>query len=242
MADDYDEIAKVWGEAGLSVRRSGRDGPMAFVRQLSHFPDLYLKAVVGTRIVGVVFGTHDQRKGWIHYCLALRHQTLRSLGITVDRLVINTMLGLVALGAAYGLIIPWALAMQAFAPETAQGFHKNAEAIMSFFPRQSPLRFLWLALVIGFYEELFFRGFLMTRLRRLLGGWTWAAIVSSIVFVAPHMIEQEPIALVPIAILAAIFCVVTIWRRSIVPALVAHWLFNLSQFLLLYFTSGDTWQ
>lgn len=174
--------------------------------------------------------------------LAWRHQTLRSLGITVDRLVINTLLGLVALGAAYGLIIPWALAIQVFAPETAQGFQKNAEAIMSFVPRQSPLRFLWLALVIGFYEELFFRGFLMTRLRRLLGGWTWAAIVSSIVFVAPHMIEQEPIALVPIGILAAIFCVVTIWRRSIVPALVAHWLFNLSQFLLLYYTSGDTWQ
>ena len=174
--------------------------------------------------------------------LAWRHQSLRSLGITVDRLVINILLGLVALGAAYGLIIPWAVAMQVFAPETAKGFHENAEAIMSFVPRQAPLRFLWLALVIGFYEELFFCGFLMTRLRRLLGGWTWAAIVSSIVFIAPHMIEQKPIALVPIAILAAIFCVVTIWRRSIVPALIAHWLFNLSQFLLLYYTSGDTWQ
>lgn len=174
--------------------------------------------------------------------LAWRHQSLRSVGLSFERFGVNLLLGLAALGVAYGLIIPWALAMQYLAPEMAESFNENADAIMSFLPRQSPIHFMWMFLTVGLYEELFFRGFLMTRLRRLTGGWTWAAIVSSIVFIVPHLLEQKAIALVPIGILAVVFCLVTIWRRSIVPAIIAHWLFNWSQLLGLYFVYGDTWQ
>ncbi len=77
---DYDEIVKVWREAGLSVRRSGRDARPAFVQQLSHFPDLYLKAVIYGRIVGVVFGTHDWRKGWINRLAVLPECRRRGVG------------------------------------------------------------------------------------------------------------------------------------------------------------------
>lgn len=174
--------------------------------------------------------------------LAWRHQSLRSVGVSFERFGVNLLLGLAALGVAYGLIIPWALAMQYLMPAMAESLNENAEAIMSFLPRQSPIHFLWMFLAVGIYEELLFRGFLMTRLRRLTGGWTWAAIVSSILFIVPHLFEQKAIALVPIGILAAVFCVVTIWRRSIVPAIVAHWLFDWSQLLGLYFAYGDTWQ
>ena len=174
--------------------------------------------------------------------LARRCQSLRSVGISFERFGVNLLLGLVALGIAYGLILPWALAMQYLAPEMSQSFNENAEAIMSFLPRQSPIHFMWMFLAVGLYEELLFRGFLMTRLRRLTGGWTWAAIVSSILFIVPHLMEQKAIALVPIGILAAVFCVVTIWRRSIVPAIVAHWLFDWTQFLGLYVVYGDEWQ
>lgn len=79
-ADDYDEIVKVWREAGLSVRRSGRDARSAFVQQLSHFPDLYLKAAIYGRIVGVVFGTHDWRKGWINRLAVLPEYRRRGVG------------------------------------------------------------------------------------------------------------------------------------------------------------------
>ena len=78
--DDYDEIVKVWREAGLSVRRSGRDARLAFVQQLSHFPDLYLKAVIDGRIVGVIFGTHDWRKGWINRLAVLPECRRRGVG------------------------------------------------------------------------------------------------------------------------------------------------------------------
>ncbi len=65
-AEDYDQILVLWREAGTEVSGDGRDSRNAFSRQLGHFPDTYLVATDGGRIVGVVLGTHDWRKGWIN--------------------------------------------------------------------------------------------------------------------------------------------------------------------------------
>jgi len=64
--DDYEAILAVWSAAGLGVRPQGRDARGPFRRQLAAFPDLYLVAKDEGRVVGVVLGTHDERKGWIN--------------------------------------------------------------------------------------------------------------------------------------------------------------------------------
>jgi ribosomal protein S18 acetylase RimI-like enzyme len=63
---DYDAVLALWRAAGLSVRPTGRDARAAFETQLRAFPKTYLAAVDGKRLVGVVLGTHDARKGWIN--------------------------------------------------------------------------------------------------------------------------------------------------------------------------------
>ncbi|MCO6438106.1 MAG: GNAT family N-acetyltransferase [Phycisphaerae bacterium] len=63
---DYDAIVSVWGAAGLPYRPKGRDTREAYVRQLARFGALYLVAEADARVIGVVFGTHDERKGWIN--------------------------------------------------------------------------------------------------------------------------------------------------------------------------------
>jgi len=97
---DYDEIVHVWTEAGLSVRRRGRDTREAFAHQLAAFPGLYLKAVVGDRMVGVVFGTHDQRKGWINRVAVLppyrRKGVAAALVRSCDRAIRAQGIGIVA--------------------------------------------------------------------------------------------------------------------------------------------------
>jgi len=65
-ADDYAAIEGVWSTAELPYRSGMRDSLAGFQRQLERFGDLYLVAVDGERVVGVVFGTHDERKGWIN--------------------------------------------------------------------------------------------------------------------------------------------------------------------------------
>jgi N-acetylglutamate synthase len=67
QAADYDAVCALWTAAGLgSIRRQGRDSSDAMQRQLAHPETVYLVAEDRGRIVGVVLGTHDQRKGWIN--------------------------------------------------------------------------------------------------------------------------------------------------------------------------------
>lgn len=64
--EDYAAIAEVWKAAGLPGDWATRDGEASFHRQLGRFPASYLVATEGDRVIGVVLGTHDERKGWIN--------------------------------------------------------------------------------------------------------------------------------------------------------------------------------
>ena len=64
--DDYPEVCNVWQAAGLPARATGREAPEAFAAQLARFGTTYLGAEAGGRLIGVVLGSHDHRKGWIN--------------------------------------------------------------------------------------------------------------------------------------------------------------------------------
>lgn len=64
--DDYSAIVHLWREAGLPVEFDRRESEGAFRRQLSHFGPCYLLSEDNGEIIGVVLGTHDERKGWIN--------------------------------------------------------------------------------------------------------------------------------------------------------------------------------
>jgi membrane protease YdiL (CAAX protease family) len=177
----------------------------------------------------------------IAFILTIRRQTIRSLGLTLHGFLLNVPIGVGAMLVAFWFTT---LTLQLLAmvwPSTLQEMEENAELITSAVPNLSPLGFTGLALLIGFYEELVFRGFLMTRLRRVLGSWTLAVVVSTVVFTSLHAMDQTWPALIAVSILSVVFSVVTIWRRSLVPAIVGHVLFNLFQFLWLRFQMGDSW-
>ncbi|MFH1743053.1 MAG: GNAT family N-acetyltransferase [bacterium] len=63
--EDCPEVISLWSRAGLMVELAGRDTPEALGNQLEYFSETYLVAEEGSRIIGVVLGTHDGRKGWI---------------------------------------------------------------------------------------------------------------------------------------------------------------------------------
>jgi N-acetylglutamate synthase len=64
--NDYDDVVNVWLKAGLDYRPAGRDSRAAVIKQLASSYSAILVAEEGKSIVGVVFGTHDSRKGWIN--------------------------------------------------------------------------------------------------------------------------------------------------------------------------------
>ncbi|MCP4251038.1 MAG: GNAT family N-acetyltransferase [bacterium] len=63
---DYDAVCTVWRAAGLPAKLSGREARAAFDAQIEQFPTTYLGAEKDGRLIGVVLGTHDRRKGWIN--------------------------------------------------------------------------------------------------------------------------------------------------------------------------------
>lgn len=64
--EDYESILELWRKCNLTISADGRDSQAAFRRQLEWYADMYLVATDADRIVGVILGTHDLRKGWIN--------------------------------------------------------------------------------------------------------------------------------------------------------------------------------
>ena len=107
--DDYDLVTALWERAGLPFKPLGRDSRAAIAAELGLSLGVFLVAETlaaaregdrtgrdaGVQIVGVVFGTHDGRRGWINR-LAVAPE-LRGRGIA-RRLVGEVEAGLRARG------------------------------------------------------------------------------------------------------------------------------------------------
>ena len=65
-AADYDATISLWRESGLPYFSQGRDSKDEIIRQLSLPTSIFLVAEFDGKIVGVILGTHDGRKGWIN--------------------------------------------------------------------------------------------------------------------------------------------------------------------------------
>lgn len=80
-AGDYDAILALWEAADLPAKRTGRDARPEFVRQVAAFATTYIVAEHEGRLVGVVLGTHDLRKGWINRLAVDPAYRRRGLGL-----------------------------------------------------------------------------------------------------------------------------------------------------------------
>jgi len=64
---DYDQMLKLWERAGLPIKPKGRDSKTMTAKQMREFPEFFLGAFAGDRLVGVVIGSYETRfKGWIN--------------------------------------------------------------------------------------------------------------------------------------------------------------------------------
>jgi hypothetical protein len=98
------------------------------------------------------------------------------------------------------------------------------------------LPFTWLFAAFG--EEVFYRGYVMTRFAQFMGetrvAWIVALIAQAIIFGIAHS-YQGPVGMVGTGIIGLINGAATlVWRRNLWPAIIAHGLADTLGFTLIY--------
>lgn len=87
--------------------------------------------------------------------------------------------------------------------------------------RLEALAFLAAALSAGFVEEFVFRGYMQRQCQALLGNRILASALQVIIFTSGH-IYQGWTRLVPVLLIGALLTAVALWRRSLLPGMIAH--------------------
>ncbi len=119
--------------------------------------------------------------------------------------------------------VPIALALAAFVImiELIAG-HPSTEA-HAILPRTGPERAIWvvLAVVVGFAEELVYRGYFIAQFRAFTRSPAFAVTLSAILFAIAHA-NQGAFAMLRFGVYAVVFGAVAVWRRSLVPTILCH--------------------
>lgn len=63
--NDFDSVTDIWKRAGLILSRS--DTYEGMKEKLKRDPELFFVLEDSTRIIGVVMGSYDGRRGWINH-------------------------------------------------------------------------------------------------------------------------------------------------------------------------------
>ncbi len=64
---DYEDVLALWCGSGSGLQLRPSDTRPEIAKKLKRDPDLFLVAEAGERVVGVIMGAWDGRRGWLHH-------------------------------------------------------------------------------------------------------------------------------------------------------------------------------
>lgn len=86
---------------------------------------------------------------------------------------------------------------------------------------EEAIAFLIVGLSAGFTEEFVFRGYLQKQLQSLFGNRLLASVLQVALFTQGHL-YQGMARLIPVALMGAVLTAVALWRKSLIPGMIAH--------------------
>jgi ribosomal protein S18 acetylase RimI-like enzyme len=77
---DFDQVIRLWGEAGPGIQLSPSDSPEGIKKKLARDPDLFLVAHQGGELLGAVLGGFDGRRGMVYHLAVRQPDRQRGVG------------------------------------------------------------------------------------------------------------------------------------------------------------------
>lgn len=156
-------------------------------------------------------------------------------GLTLRRFSLQLAWAGVTLIACYGAILVSALVIIVIAtlvPSIQDDFKQRLDFARAL-PSDNLLVTVVLLVAVAIHEEIIFRALMIPALRRILGSWWSAVLVSSTVFAILHMPTQGVIAGLQVMLLGLVLGGMYVGSRSLLAVSLAHFAFNFIQFQLL---------
>ena len=116
-----------------------------------------------------------------------------------------------------------------------QFFHLTVPKEVAFIlPRTKTERIFWVILSItaGICEETGFRGYVLTKLNLFLNNWYLTVVISSLCFGLGHFYQGTG-GIILTGTYGLLFCLLFIWRKSLIPGIFAHFLQDLTALFAL---------
>jgi membrane protease YdiL (CAAX protease family) len=157
--------------------------------------------------------------------LRLDRQSFRSIGLYFKNLEDEIWTAFWALGLIFALNLAITIIVGFFLPDLAGKLAKERSQVLQMFPQISPIWLILVTAFVGFYEELVFRGFLITRLKVMTKNVWVAVFISSVIFGVVHN-YQDKLAMVQITMIAFIFGTMYVRRKSLISPMLAHMAFD----------------
>lgn len=97
------------------------------------------------------------------------------------------------------------------------------DAIIQFLPRGVIEKLCWMVFSVGtgFCEEVLYRGYLMRQFSALTGSPAIALLLQAAVFALGH-VSLGPALMISVSLLALWLGTLTLWQKSLVPAMIVH--------------------
>jgi hypothetical protein len=229
---------RVWnlGEAALAVVLSSRFAALAQSAALAVGVTLPSMPLLRHTYLGFAFTllvllwVKMRGENWADFGLSIPKRWPLYILFGVALAIFGIVLDGVVRSITTPLIVKWTGADPHLDTQTFADINGNLELYLLMLPC------IWI--FAGFGEEAFFRGYLMTRISQVVGGgklaWAVAVVGQGVLFALAHS-YQGPVGMVPIGIGAMVTGGATlIWRRNLLPAMIAHGLVDTLGFTMLY--------
>lgn len=157
--------------------------------------------------------------------LNLSNASARTIGWTFRDWSQNAAIGIAALITFYCVAFAIAFTIMILIaqhnPEILEAEPESARAIKETFPEMSLPVVVLLMTFVAVWEEIVFRGFLLTRLRAMVKRWWLAVFLGAILFSFGH-IYQGLLGMFLTFVLGLVLGALFVWRKSLVPGITYH--------------------